>query len=313
MAIQGLEKENIFGKERNKIFRQDILKFFDFNLQIIQAPGPPVGQHETGTLFFNGEDQKLYLATNYKILNTPDLLWYKLNGNAQDFSKGARTDGTITSSLFTTGKYGTAINFDGVDDKVVIPTAMGLNWDQDWTMSFWIKVPTAIANGEEINILEQYIDATHYFYLVCRASGTPTTTLSFFYHFNTGGGDLSEVGVNLINSWQDTFVFVTMAHDNSANKINGGNKIGTVEETDTNTTASLPDVGFTTEDFEMGRNQAKGDFGDSPYVIDDFKIFNTFRDPIQSTTELTPIAKIDLLNLDKVNWSSYTGAVVAEV
>ncbi|KKL20117.1 hypothetical protein LCGC14_2458680, partial [marine sediment metagenome] len=195
--------------------------------------------------------------TNYKILNTPDLLWYKLNGNAQDFSKGARTDGTITSSLFTTGKYGTAINFDGVDDKVVIPTAMGLNWDQDWTMSFWIKVPTAIANGEEINILEQYIDATHYFYLVCRASGTPTTTLSFFYHFNTGGGDLSEVGVNLINSWQDTFVFVTMAHDNSANKINGGNKIGTVEETDTNTTASLPDVGFTTEDFEMGRNQAE--------------------------------------------------------
>ena len=303
MALQIPGFQVMEQRARGKLIaRQDILKFENFNLELIQAAGVPQGQHEVGSLFFNGADRKLYLATDYKILNTPSLAWYKFNDNAQDFI--SRNNGTVTSSTYSTGKYGTAINFDGTDDKVVIPAAMNLSWSTDWTMSFWIKMPTAMDDNEELNILERYKDADEYCYLVARGSGTPATIINFYLVFNNTGGEAEEVVAQVTGAWQDTFIFVMIAHDTSANETHFAVKVGAAENANDNATVSIPAIAFTTEDFEMGRNQAKGNFGDEAYLIDDFKIWNEFRNPEGVSNRLTTSATIDLLNIDKVHWAS---------
>ena len=282
-------------------------------MQKSQATRPPTNQYEAGTFFYNGADRKLYLATDYKILNTPDLLWYKFNNTTQDFSSGQKNEGTTAGSpAYTTGKYNTAITMDGTDDKIVIPAAIGLDWDSDWTISFWINIPTGMNANEEIYILERYEDADEYCYILGRASGSPATRIDWYIIFADEGAPVTELIGQTLGSWQDTFVFVTFGHDTSLNDVYFGSIVGTTEKSSTNTSVAIPNISFTTEDFEIGRSQAEASFGDGPYTIDSFKIFNSFKDPRGTTTALiSETAKIDSLNLDKINWSSYTGTVVA--
>lgn len=313
--IQGLEQQKIFKDREKTIFRQDILKFFDFNLEIIQAPGPPVNQYEAGTLFYNGSDQKLYLATNYKILNTPDLLWFKFNGNAQDFSTGARYDGTITSSLFTTGKYGTAIILDAIDDKVEIPANMGFVMNNDWTISMWIKITAGGIANDRIYLLERYKDANEYFYIYLNQ--TAGGHYNLICKYDNGGGEQTITLATTIILLADVgdWAHIVISQDTSANITQYIRSDGYLQDSG----ADLPDaVSFLgTETYNMGYSNKTTSFGDVVAYIDDFKIYSAYNQLDNGTGDgigkFLDSAKVFSLNLDKINWSSYTGKVVAAI
>ncbi len=291
----------------NLVVRQDSLLFQDFNMEIIQAAGAPVGEYEQGSMFLNARDAKLYLAANYKIANTPDLLWYKFNENAQDFSSGQKANGTVTSSTYTSipnGKYRQAINLDGTDDKVEIPAAMGLDWDSDWTISFWINIDATYINGQEIYILERFKDADEYIYFTFEgAVGTAILRL----RYANGGGETEVTSIQISGASFGTWVFVHLSHDTSANNIETVwiDAAGNVTANNTNA-ASIPNIAFTTEVFNIGRNDKNASFGDNAFILDDLKIFNEFRESAVGS-KATVTAKIDSLNLDKIHWASYTG------
>ena len=62
------------------------------------------------------------------------------SGNITHDSSGNNNDGTLNGPTWADGKYGTALNFDGVDDWVGIPTLFSSN-PSALTISAWINSP----------------------------------------------------------------------------------------------------------------------------------------------------------------------------
>ncbi|MEA1864589.1 MAG: LamG-like jellyroll fold domain-containing protein [Euryarchaeota archaeon] len=60
------------------------------------------------------------------------------SGSVLADSSGNGNDGVIHSATWVEGKYGTALSFDGVDDKVKLPYSV-INGLTDVTSEFWIK------------------------------------------------------------------------------------------------------------------------------------------------------------------------------
>ena len=270
------------GKETGKLIaRQDILKFGNFNLNIIEAAGVPRGQHEEGTLFFNGFDRKLYLAYDYKKGNTPDLLWYKFNDNAQDFSSGQKTNGTLAGSpVFVAGQHGNAITLDATDDKVTIVSAMGLDFAADWTFSYWIKLGGATwADGDKVYLLTRFKDANEYFEIYLQHD-SGNASIKMKVRWNNGAGETIEQVTTVIDNGVDNWVYVHYSHDTSANIITGRIKDDS-GEAGRDEAATLPAIAFTTEDFEIGFSNVDSSFGDQSVLIDSLKIFQEIKAQLQ--------------------------------
>lgn len=77
---------------------------------------------------------------------------------AYSFDEGAGTtlsdsidnhDGAISGATWTTGKHGSALNFDGVDDLVSIADAADLDLTSTFTLEAWVN-PTSLANPSPI-------------------------------------------------------------------------------------------------------------------------------------------------------------------
>jgi hypothetical protein len=74
--------------------------------------------------------------------------WWPANNNANDIIGG--NHGTLTGgATFTTGKVGTAFNFDGVNDTVIVPDASSLRLTSQLTIEAWIK-PRSIGGDQSI-------------------------------------------------------------------------------------------------------------------------------------------------------------------
>jgi hypothetical protein len=63
---------------------------------------------------------------------------------AEDFSPTGTNTGTLTNGpTWTTGKFGSAVNFDGTDDYIDIPVSTNLDANffrnPNWTISMWVK------------------------------------------------------------------------------------------------------------------------------------------------------------------------------
>lgn len=61
---------------------------------------------------------------------------------------GNNNNGTITGATWSSGKFGNALSFDGVDDFVVIPDAATFRGNQNLTISLWVK-PTSGASQQK--------------------------------------------------------------------------------------------------------------------------------------------------------------------
>ncbi len=282
------------------LVRQDSLKFVNFNMEIIQTAGAPVGDYEEGSMFLNTKDFKLYTSTNFKISHTPDLVWYKLNAitgtNIADFSPVTKYVGTaVGSPALTAGKYGNAVIFDGTDDKVTIDNSMPFSFSSDWDIAFWVYINEATpVNGDNVYIFQRYIDATHYFrFYIEYQAGSYAPYISY----NSGGGDVEQHGNRSLppNVW----IHISISHNTSGNAITYRKNGETGGDT---AVLNAPALGFTTEDFEIGKCQVDSSFGDSPMWLDDFKLWDGGRTGNEN--------KVDSFNIDKVHWIAHSGSPV---
>jgi len=77
--------------------------------------------------------------------------WWKLDETAQTTaadSSGHNKHGTVNGgAVWTTGKVGGSLLFDGVDDRIVMPTTAALVGQTDFTISAWVKVDPAAGSG----------------------------------------------------------------------------------------------------------------------------------------------------------------------
>ncbi|MGC4016596.1 MAG: Calx-beta domain-containing protein [Luteolibacter sp.] len=77
--------------------------------------------------------------------------WWKLDetsGTNADDATGRVQDGTIAGSpTSTTGIVGNALNFDGVDDGIVVGTSAALSGTGDFTVAAWVKIAPGSPQG----------------------------------------------------------------------------------------------------------------------------------------------------------------------
>jgi|GEM_PF-3663435 len=111
------------------------------------------------------------------------------SGTTAHDTSGNDNDGTINGANWTTGKFGSALSFDGVDDYV----DCGTNWNSllnggisDFTIEAWVKYPS---QGQHVGIVGDYVDnldvgvwlGSIYEKITLRmkAEGTPSGSLQF--------------------------------------------------------------------------------------------------------------------------------------
>jgi hypothetical protein len=71
----------------------------------------------------------------------PNLIsWWKLDENTGSiaYDSAGTNNGTISGAQWTSGKIGGARDFDGIDDKIVIPDSDALTPAKTMTLSFWV-------------------------------------------------------------------------------------------------------------------------------------------------------------------------------
>ena len=91
-------------------------------------------------------------------LNEGLIAWYPFNGNANDES-GNGNNGTLNGATLTTDRFGhanSAYIFDGVDDYIVVPHSPTLNFTDEITVSYWIKIETSAPYFFPYHIIEKY-------------------------------------------------------------------------------------------------------------------------------------------------------------
>jgi len=299
---------NLF-KKRTNILKTDIFKLGE--ISFITEEGKPIGEYKEGMLFINLADKKLYTPIDLKRNFIPTIAWYKFNNNATDYSKNKK-NGIVTSSTYTTGKYKNGIILDGTDDKIELPSDLGLDWHEDWTISFWIYIPSTINNLETFYILERYIDATHYIYIKGYLVGG--TNIEFYIIWNNGAGETSEsMGLRPLADLEDKWIHAIFSHDSSDTSISYAYYYESDEYTNKNATVEIPNISFSgTEVYNIGYNTKNISYGDVEIYIDEFKIWNETISIIGESNSIAERGIIERLNLSEMQWISYTGEIYYE-
>ncbi|MCG2824966.1 MAG: DUF2341 domain-containing protein, partial [Thermoplasmatales archaeon] len=73
-------------------------------------------------------------------------------------------DGTINGATWTTGKFGSALSFDGDGDYVEIPDSDSFNM-VSWTIEAWIKIPYTGNEGRKIIVIQHEGSSQKYWYM----------------------------------------------------------------------------------------------------------------------------------------------------
>jgi RHS repeat-associated protein len=71
-------------------------------------------------------------------------------GTAVVDSSGHANDGTITGAAWADGKFGKALQFDGIDDKVTIPDSNSLDLTTGMSLSAWVKLDSPDSTWREV-------------------------------------------------------------------------------------------------------------------------------------------------------------------
>jgi hypothetical protein len=173
---------------------------------------------------------------------------------AYGFSEGAGTTvadlssngnaGTLTGATWTAaGKYGNALSFDGVGDKVTVADSATLDVAGDFTLSAWIY-PSSLSGYKDI--LVKGDDSSNNFFL----ETLDNQVAAGFYQ--GGWREHVTAAANLVpNNWQHVAVVFNAAGDNIRIYVNGVEKLNEAE-TGTpaiNTRAMTIGFGFAGEDF----------------------------------------------------------------
>jgi uncharacterized protein (TIGR02145 family) len=91
-------------------------------------------------------------------LNDGLVAWYPFKGNAIDGS-GNGNDGVVYGATPTVDRFGKtngAYLFDGTDDYIVVPNSPSLNFSEQITISYWVKMETSAPYYFPYHIIEKF-------------------------------------------------------------------------------------------------------------------------------------------------------------
>ncbi len=201
------------------------------------------------------------------------MAYYPLNGNANDVS-GNGNNGVVTGALLTTDRHGhpnSAYWFDGIDDKITIPSSPSLHPVNQLTISFWIWVdslPEAYvavlhkggqiqpgwANREYAIYLKEHIESYYYFLIYSAGNG--------------GGQHEVNSGVYLPHQWLFFTAVYDRQHHVMKSYING---VLNGEVNDSYTSFNMNNDGLT-----IGNQAETGAPHQSPFLgaLDEIRLYN---------------------------------------
>ncbi|MDI6730084.1 MAG: S8 family serine peptidase, partial [Candidatus Altarchaeum sp.] len=136
--------------------------------------------------------------------------YWKFDDNAND-SSGKGNDGTVYGANYVTGKYGKALEFDGVNDYVSAGNDSSLSLNNAITIEAWVKLNTITATPN--TILSKGSGNTTNYWMDIRSNGT----IYFGGYTPTGDGCFGSVAgkITEANRWYH----IAGTYDGSSNKI----------------------------------------------------------------------------------------------
>jgi len=204
------------------------------------------------------------IGIKYPAMNTSNLVgewtFNESTGNTALDSADGRNNGTLTGytrPLLSSGKFGNAYTFDGVDDYVVVPHTSSQNTSSAVTYNVWIK-PSSVSSNVGHFITKS---ANIYF-------RTDLTELELGLNFGPNNFTKSS-GANLqVGNWyMATFTYDKDAGDDVAHLYLNG--VETAYTTQHNTNGEFIEVGVI--DISIGRRSDAGYFNGT---IDEVAIWN---------------------------------------
>lgn len=190
--------------------------------------------------------------------------------NSGNGNNGTTYYGSNTTGMDCTrpGKYGTACEFDGTDDRIIAGTASSLDINSNLTLEAWVK-PSALSKSGGGEIISK--DADAYFYRMAFNDGGTVS----FRAFGTSDATLASSSVLAVNSWNH----IAMVYDGATKKIFLNGKLDASEAT----TGLMSNA--------AGRIFYMGGYGNSnenfPGAIDDVRIYNYARSQSQIIEDMT--------------------------
>jgi len=186
--------------------------------------------------------------------------------NTYAYDTAGSNDGTLnfnengaTSTKWVSGKYGSALQFDGSDDYVSASDSATLDIVGPMTVGAWVKLPVVPDDYDKIAC--KYGDGTHTFFLQFFAN----RTASFLAKAGGSATESTSVSVLALNTWY----YITGVYDGSTQKIYIN---GVVEDTDNKTGVITPN----SADLTMGALTGGGSYHFNG-SIDDVRIYNYAR------------------------------------
>jgi len=201
----------------------------------------------------------------FKVIGTQTLglrglvLWLKFNegsGNIAYDSSFYNNHGTIYGAVWTDGKFGKALSFDGVDDYVKVPHSASLDITDEITVTVWCVVTGKL--DEWVGIVAKDDHSANRSWNIHESH-----TREFFYYLNLpeGGGGFSLEVVPELGKWY----FLAFTYDGNVRKgyVNGEVK---------HTISASGSISSTNMPVAVGSNSAFGE--NFQGLIDEVRIYN---------------------------------------
>jgi regulation of enolase protein 1 (concanavalin A-like superfamily) len=177
----------------------------DATLQVTVGPPPPGNDYDSDGY---ADQLELALGTNpYSSGSQPGSIysglksWWRLNessGTSASDSSGYQRAGAVSGAAWATGKNGNALQFDGVNDTVLVGNSAALTGTTDFTLGAWVKVNSGSALGTVIQQREP--GASGYlgeYMLNVNANGTVN-----FFVYGSGGYQFDLTTTTTVNDGQ---------------------------------------------------------------------------------------------------------------
>lgn len=126
---------------------------------------------------------------------------------AKDLS-GKSNNGKLQGPKWVKGKFGSALGFDGVDDRIVVPDANSLDLQKEWTITAWVFVnKSENGYGHIVGKRNDGLNVANY------AFRTNNTGVSWESYFKFGGAWKGAWGQGAVK--KDTWLYMTAVYDGS--------------------------------------------------------------------------------------------------
>lgn len=131
-----------------------------------------------------------------------------LNDSSGNANHGILTNGPIWT---VNGRYGSALVFDGIDDKVVVPDSNSLDLTTSLTLEAWVY-PTTAMNDWDTVLMKEYPASNELLYTLYANSNT---NLPAGYIYINGEKEILGINTLPINTWSH----LTLTYDGAAMKL----------------------------------------------------------------------------------------------